>query len=323
MNCSARRPCFIDHLFLTFDFCQVPRRNFLHSPNSCSQSGNSCGKSLCTLLIIHFYFGFCTLWIHAAGLPEALDSYFHFLLVLDFRCIYRHQYPWSSQSFTKERTAWVSSRSITVTNRSNSLTFSVASSLVCTSALPVITVVGLLDVLMVSNSAELRSFLLTTCIPTPGIHHKLSFHQLFCWRSQECPLLRGKVACSLVFFFVLVSVFSKIPSIASGTPLLSFSLRILQTVFASSSFEVPTDLCSMRCQQNACWIEQFCHWQSPSPPFKNSFISTVHFRVIRSIHWAVARRTHRHWWLPAVEIRGTPPSRSTSTFDGICWERTR
>ena len=29
MNCSARRPCFIDHLFLTFDFCQVPRRKFL------------------------------------------------------------------------------------------------------------------------------------------------------------------------------------------------------------------------------------------------------------------------------------------------------
>ena len=25
MNCSARRPCFIDYLFLTFDFCQVPR----------------------------------------------------------------------------------------------------------------------------------------------------------------------------------------------------------------------------------------------------------------------------------------------------------
>ena len=26
---AALRPCFIDHLFLTFDFCQVPRRNFL------------------------------------------------------------------------------------------------------------------------------------------------------------------------------------------------------------------------------------------------------------------------------------------------------
>ena len=56
-----------------------------------------------------------------------------------------------------ERTAGVSSRSITVTNKSNSLTFSAASSLVCTSPLAVITVAGFLDVLMVSNSAELRS----------------------------------------------------------------------------------------------------------------------------------------------------------------------
>ena len=29
MNSSARRPCFIDHFFLTSDFRQVPRRNFL------------------------------------------------------------------------------------------------------------------------------------------------------------------------------------------------------------------------------------------------------------------------------------------------------
>ena len=29
MNCSVRRPCLIDHLFLTSDFRQVPRRNFL------------------------------------------------------------------------------------------------------------------------------------------------------------------------------------------------------------------------------------------------------------------------------------------------------
>ena len=42
-----------------------------------------------------------------------------------------------------------------------------ASSLIFTSLLAVITVVGLLDVLMVSNSAELRSFLLTTCILAP------------------------------------------------------------------------------------------------------------------------------------------------------------
>ena len=60
-------------------------------------------------------------------------------------------YPWSSQSFSKERTAGVSSRSIPLTNKSNCLTYTVASSLVWTSPLAV---VGLLDVLMVSNSAE-------------------------------------------------------------------------------------------------------------------------------------------------------------------------
>ena len=43
------------------------------------------------LLILHFYFCFRFLWIHAAGLPEALHSYFHFFLVLDFRCIGWHQ----------------------------------------------------------------------------------------------------------------------------------------------------------------------------------------------------------------------------------------
>ena len=51
-----------------------------------------------------------------------------------------------------EQTAGASSRSITATNKSNSLTYTVASSLVCSSPLAVITVVGLLDVLMFSIS---------------------------------------------------------------------------------------------------------------------------------------------------------------------------
>ena len=43
------------------------------------------------LLIHHFYFCFRFLWIQAAGLPEALHSYFHIFLVLDFRCLCWHQ----------------------------------------------------------------------------------------------------------------------------------------------------------------------------------------------------------------------------------------
>ena len=56
---------------------------------------------------------------------------------------------------------------IIITKKSNSLTFSVASSLVCTSPLAVTTVVGFFDTLTVSNSAELRSLLLTICILAP------------------------------------------------------------------------------------------------------------------------------------------------------------
>ena len=55
-------------------------------------------------------------------------------------------------------------------------------------------------------------------------YHKLSFLRLVCWRSREYPFLRGKIEYSLVFFCELVHVFGKIPSLASGTSLLSFSL---------------------------------------------------------------------------------------------------
>ena len=42
MNCSARRPCFVDHLFLTSDFRQVPRRNFLQFSHSLSTASFCC-----------------------------------------------------------------------------------------------------------------------------------------------------------------------------------------------------------------------------------------------------------------------------------------
>ena len=71
------------------------------------------------------------------------------------------------RAFREKETAGVFSRSMSLTNKSNVLTYTVASSLVCTSPLAVITVVGLLDVLMVSNSAEFMSFSLTMCILAP------------------------------------------------------------------------------------------------------------------------------------------------------------
>ena len=50
---------------------------------------------------------------------------------------------------------------------SNSLTYTIASSFVCTSPLAVTTVIGLLDVVKVSISEEFKSFLLIMCIDAP------------------------------------------------------------------------------------------------------------------------------------------------------------
>ena len=58
------------------------------------------------------------------------------------------------------------------------------------------------------------------------INYKLPFLQLFCWRSREHQFLCGRVECRLVFFFELANVFDKVPSPASGTSLLSFSLSV-------------------------------------------------------------------------------------------------
>ena len=127
-------------------------------------------------------------------------------------------YTWSLQSFPKERTAGVCSRGITFTNKSSCLTCNVASSFVRTSPLAVITVVGLLDVLMVSNSAVLRSFSLTICILVLESTTNSLSSGSFCWRSRKYPFLRGKVERSFV------NVFGKVPCLASGALLLSFCL---------------------------------------------------------------------------------------------------
>ena len=56
------------------------------------------------------------------------------------------------------------SRTFIVKNISNSLTYTVASSCVCTSPLAVMTIVGLHDFVKESISASLKSFLLIICI---------------------------------------------------------------------------------------------------------------------------------------------------------------
>ena len=69
--------------------------------------------------------------------------------------------------FQSESTARVSSRSITATNKSNSLTYTVASPFVGTSPVAVTTVVGFSETFTASNSAEFRSFLLNMCMLAP------------------------------------------------------------------------------------------------------------------------------------------------------------
>ena len=56
------------------------------------------------------------------------------------------------------------------------------------------------------------------------INHKLSLLQLSCWGTWENPHFCRREECSLVVRFELVNIFGKIPSLALGTSLLSFSL---------------------------------------------------------------------------------------------------
>ena len=64
--------------------------------------------------------------------------------------IHYYEYLCSSQSFPSVKTDGVSSRTFIVKNISNSLTYTVASSCVCTSPLAVMTIVGLHDFVKVS-----------------------------------------------------------------------------------------------------------------------------------------------------------------------------
>ena len=196
---------------------------------------------------------------------------------------------WSSGRYTHDlrRASQVkelrvfSSRSITAMKKSNSLTCTVASPLVCTSSLAVITVVGFLDILMVSNSAELR--FADHMHTSSGIYHKLSFLQLFCWCSWQYPFFRGRIECSFVVFFELVNVFGKIPCLASGASLLSFSLfigpvlkfhsvgtsliRNFDLYFLSNGPFISPDTCLT--QRRLCdsyssnWSQNFLHRVSP------------------------------------------------------------
>ena len=56
------------------------------------------------------------------------------------------------------------------------------------------------------------------------IHHKLSFHWLYCGCGQQNPLICRRKECSFVLFFKLVNVSGKFPRVSARESLLSFGL---------------------------------------------------------------------------------------------------
>ena len=62
------------------------------------------------------------------------------------------------------------------------------------------------------------------------IYHKLSLLQFYGGCGLHNPLFGRRIECSFVLFFELVKKFGKIPCLAAGAPLLSFSL-FLRSVF--------------------------------------------------------------------------------------------
>ena len=115
--------------------------------------------------------------------------------------MHSHEWPCSSQNFPNDKTAGVSSQTFIVKNISNSLTQTVASSCVCTSPLAVVTVVGLLDVVTVSNSAEFKSFLLIMCIGAPESTTKSLSSSLRFDGAGKHQLSQGEKNAALFFSF--------------------------------------------------------------------------------------------------------------------------
>ena len=130
----------------------------------------------------------------------------------------------SSQSFPRERTAGVSSRSITVTNKSNSWTCTVASSFVSTSPLDSYHCRRLFRHLHGLQFGRVKVFPADHMHACSGIYHKISFLGFYCGCGRQNPLINMRTECSFVLFFELVNMFGKSPRVSAGASLLSFSL---------------------------------------------------------------------------------------------------
>ena len=133
-------------------------------------------------------------------------------------------YPWSSQSFPSERTAGVFSRSITVTNKSNSRTYTVASSFVLHFAVGCHYHYRIFRYPHGLQFGFVQVFLADHVHACSEICHKLSFFGFNCGCGRQKPLLRRQIECSFVFLFELKDIPGKSPRVSASASLLSFGL---------------------------------------------------------------------------------------------------
>ena len=96
---------------------------------------------------------------------------------------------------------------------------------VSTWPLAVTTVVGLFEILTVSNSAELRFFLLIICLLAPKSITN-SFSSGFIVDAAGETLIGRRKECSFVRFFELTDILGKFPRVSAGASLLSFGPQI-------------------------------------------------------------------------------------------------
>ena len=99
-----------------------------------------------------------------------------------------------------------------------------ASSCVCTSPPAVMTVVGLLNVVTVSNSAEFKSFLLIMCIDAPESRTNSLSSGLRVDGAGRHQFSEGEKNAVLCFSFNFQDIFGQPPRCFTGTSLLPFRL---------------------------------------------------------------------------------------------------
>ena len=112
-----------------------------------------------------------------------------------------------------------------VKKKSNSLTYTVASSCVCTSPLVVMTIVGLHDFVKISISASLKSILLIICIDAPE-STTISRSSGLRVDAGRHLFSEGEKNVAMIFLFEFYHTFGQLPRCFAGTLLLPLCLLL-------------------------------------------------------------------------------------------------